>query len=245
MAVGNIIAVWGPPGSGKTVLSVKTGIELAGKGKSVLIICADRTVPAMPVLFPNALPGSLRSLGEIFAASDISEQEILSSAAVIREYPDVLFLGFTIGENIYTWPAYSENRASVLLKAAAELADTVIVDCCSDANSDPLTSSALKTAGAVIRISNPELKTVSFYESQNPLVEAFGNTDCRKISVLNCVSDDVFLPADEMKDYVEDRILLHYCRDIRQQFSEGTLPLKPPVGRFGKELKQVVSGLEA
>ena len=55
----------------------------------------------------------------------------------------------------------------------------------------------------------------------------------------------VILKKEVIFQTFEDRILLHYCRDIRQQFSEGTLPLKPPVGRFGKELKQVVSGLEA
>lgn len=47
---GGVLAVWGSPSSGKTVVSVKLADYLARKRKNVLLIFADMTAPPLPYL---------------------------------------------------------------------------------------------------------------------------------------------------------------------------------------------------
>lgn len=45
---GGVLAVWGSPSSGKTVVSVKLAEYLAKKKRNVLLIFADMTAPPRP-----------------------------------------------------------------------------------------------------------------------------------------------------------------------------------------------------
>lgn len=75
---GGVLAVWGSPSSGKTVVSVKLAEYLAKKKKNVLLIFADMTAPPLPcVCAASDLEGE-RSLGSILAAAHVTENLILS-----------------------------------------------------------------------------------------------------------------------------------------------------------------------
>ena len=192
MASPEIIAVWGPPCSGKTTVSVRLGMEIAGSGKSVAIVCCDNITPALPVLFPEALREDLHSIGEIFGSVDITERDILASATVLDKYPDMIYLGYIMGDNAYTWPSFSDRRAGMMLSAIKNSVDKIIVDCCSSISGDPLTEYALKNAGTVIKIHTPEPRSISFYESQLPFFSALGNNDGTKIELLNTTATMFF-----------------------------------------------------
>ena len=45
MEHGNMLAIVGSPGSGKTTLAVKLAAEIAKKKKNVIVVCSDPFVP--------------------------------------------------------------------------------------------------------------------------------------------------------------------------------------------------------
>ena len=47
---GGVLAVWGSPSSGKTVVSVKLAEHLAKKKRNVILILADMITPPLPYL---------------------------------------------------------------------------------------------------------------------------------------------------------------------------------------------------
>ena len=52
MEHGNMLAIVGSPGSGKTTLAVKLAAEIAKKKKNVVVVCSDPFVPSVPFLLP-------------------------------------------------------------------------------------------------------------------------------------------------------------------------------------------------
>ena len=66
---GGVLAVWGSPSSGKTVVSVKLAEHLAKKKRNVILILADMITPPLPYLCAPSDIEQERSLGSILAAS--------------------------------------------------------------------------------------------------------------------------------------------------------------------------------
>ena len=52
MEHGNMLAIVGSPGSGKTTLAVKLAADIAKKKKNVIVVCSDPFVPSVPFLLP-------------------------------------------------------------------------------------------------------------------------------------------------------------------------------------------------
>ena len=52
MEYGNMLAVVGSPGSGKTTISIKTAQEIAKHHKNVIVVFADPFVPVLPFVLP-------------------------------------------------------------------------------------------------------------------------------------------------------------------------------------------------
>ena len=73
---GGMLAVWGSPGSGKTVTAVKIAKMLSAKKKNVILLLCDMTAPMLPcICSPDELECE-RSLGNILAAVRIGENLI-------------------------------------------------------------------------------------------------------------------------------------------------------------------------
>lgn len=61
---GGVLAVWGSPSSGKTVVSVKLAEHLAKKKRNVILILADMITPPLPYLCAPSDIEQERSLGK-------------------------------------------------------------------------------------------------------------------------------------------------------------------------------------
>jgi MinD-like ATPase involved in chromosome partitioning or flagellar assembly len=230
-----VIAVWGPPGSGKTSVAVSLAIRLAGKGRSAAVVCCDRVAPALPALFPCRRGRDIRSLGEALTAVDISVNGVLACSNTVREQPDLIFLGYSTAENLYSYPESGKGRSALFLETVAETAGTVVCDCSSDIQSDPLSSAALSMAYAAVLLYPPELKTVSFYDSQLGALRDLPDAGRRILKVLNRVSRDCFYPEDEIAGYMDrPEITLPFSAALRRAAAEGTLVSSPAPGRFGR-----------
>lgn len=68
---GGVLAVWGSPGSGKTVTAVKIAKHLASQKKNVILLLCDMTAPMLPCICPPSDLECDRSLGSVFAAQHI------------------------------------------------------------------------------------------------------------------------------------------------------------------------------
>ncbi len=167
---GGVLAVWGSPSSGKTVVSVKLAEYLAKKKRNVLLIFADMTAPPLPcVCAATDLEGE-RSLGSILAAAHVTGNLIRKNCMFYRKNGYLSMAGMLKGENVFTYPPYEQEQAAELIVQAREVAPYVIIDCTSTIASDILSAVALMEADTVLRLVNCDLKSVSYLSSQLPLL---------------------------------------------------------------------------
>lgn len=165
-----MLAVWGSPGSGKTVTAVKIAKHLADRKKNVVLLLCDMTAPMLPCICPPSELECEHSLGSILAATHVSEPLIKHNLVTLKKNSHLTLLGMKKGENEYTYPPYSEVQARELLDGLREIAPVVIVDCGSYIANDILSAVALMESNSVLRLANADLKSVSYLSSQLPLL---------------------------------------------------------------------------
>lgn len=167
---GGILAVWGSPGSGKTVTAVKLAKALADKKRNVALVLCDMTAPMLPCICPSTELECERSLGSILAAAKITENLIKHNMVTLKRSGYMTILGMQKGENEYTYPPYTEKQVIELLDGLREIAPYVVIDCGSYIANDILSAVTLMEADSVLRLANCDLKSVSYLSSQLPLL---------------------------------------------------------------------------
>lgn len=66
---GGMLAVWGSPGSGKTVTAVKIAKMLSARKKNVILLLCDMAAPMLPCICPADALESNGSLAGVLAAA--------------------------------------------------------------------------------------------------------------------------------------------------------------------------------
>lgn len=79
-----MLAVWGSPGSGKTVTAVKIAAELSKQKKNVVIVLCDTTAPALPALIRTKKTPEC-SVGAALAAPVITQDLVLKNLAMLSQ----------------------------------------------------------------------------------------------------------------------------------------------------------------
>lgn len=79
-----ILAVWGSPGSGKTLTAAKLASMLSQNRKDVILLFCDTFVPVMPSILPFFDMGD-KSLGSIISSSDITQERIFSNCLTMKK----------------------------------------------------------------------------------------------------------------------------------------------------------------
>lgn len=235
-----IIAIWGSPNSGKTALSVKLARNIYEKTKQVvLVLHTDFTTPVLPVLFPNCKACDIYSVGAALSKTEITQSEILKCVVSPKGIDDLGFLGFKDGENKYTYPKFDEIRSVLLIVLMGSLADYIIVDCTSDSD-NILSLVALSQADVVIKLSTPDLKSMSFYSSQVTLYTDQKYRQNEHIQGIQVLDNDIFLPTEEVKVHFKDvKFELPYCKEIKQQMLDGSMLDKTTSKRYSKVLNAI------
>lgn len=165
-----ILAVWGSPGSGKTITAVKIAKHLADRKKNVVLLLCDMTAPMLPCICPPSELECEHSLGSILAATHVTEALIKHNLVTLKKNRYLTILGMKKGENEYTYPPYEQVQAQELMNGLREIAPFVVVDCGSYIANDILSAVALMEADSVLRLANADLKSVSYLSSQLPLL---------------------------------------------------------------------------
>ena len=89
-APSQVLAVWGSPSSGKTIMSVKLARYIASQKKNVILVLADMSAPPLPYVCPPSNLEAETSLGNILGAAHVDGN-------VIRQITDGL------GADAYTY----------------------------------------------------------------------------------------------------------------------------------------------
>ena len=129
--MGKLIAVWGSPGSGKTTFSVKLAEALNSRSKKsaghkTLVVFTDLTSPVVPVVFPNRKSEDIYSLGSVLVKTDLSPNVIFSNTMFIKDRSDLGYLGYTAGENKFSYPALTEDKIRAFEEQLRLMADFVV-----------------------------------------------------------------------------------------------------------------------
>lgn len=179
---GGVLAVWGSPGSGKTVTAVKIAQHLAQKEKNVILLFCDMTAPMLPCICPKTDLDCDRSLGSVFAAQHITGGLVKSNLVPHKRLAHLAMLGLRKGENEYTYSACTKEQAEELIVSLREIAPYVVIDCSSYIANDILSAVSLMQADSVLQLANCDLKSVSYLSSQLPLLNELrkdGETLCK------------------------------------------------------------------
>ena len=167
----HVLAVWGSPGSGKTTVSVRLAKYLADHKRNVVLLLCDMTAPMLPCICPPAELECERSLGSILAATHISDMLIKQNCVTFKKMNHLTIIGMLKGENVFTYPPYTQELAAELIDHLRDIAPYVIIDCGSYIAHDVLSAVSLLEADTVLRLVNCDLKSVSYLSSQLPLLK--------------------------------------------------------------------------
>lgn len=236
-----LIAIWGPPGAGKTTLSVKLALALqAQMAMHVYTVFADTTTPTLPVLFPTMKSDEMYSMGFALSKVHATNMEIEACTVTTKEHPDLAFLGYKDGENHFSYPAADVEKNQRFLMTLSEMADAVIVDCTSVPNE--LSRAAMTNADIIFRVVSPDLKSVAFCSSQLPIMADPAFQCDKHITVINELASDVYSPVYEASHYFTNAAFtLPYCHDIRLQSFNGDLLNGTRNKKFNRQMLALVS----
>lgn len=165
-----VLAVWGSPSSGKTIMSVKIARYIASQKKNVILVLADMSAPPLPYVCPSSDLESELSLGNILGAAHVDGNLVKQNAILHKKNEYLTMFAMLKGENAFSYAPYTETQAREFIHALRQLADYIIIDCTSNITNDVLSAVSLIESDAVLRLVSCDLKSISYLNSQLPLL---------------------------------------------------------------------------
>lgn len=181
-----IVAVWGSSGSGKSTLAAMLAMALAAKKHNVILVDANFIVPQAGVWFPGLDLAAHESLSSILQ-NEINPEILAGKLKLASSYLGVL--GYAKGELAVNSILQRYDTAAVLLNTASSMADYVILDCQTNVTQDYLTFTGLEMAGCRLIVCTPDLRGVSFWLSNTPMLADEKYRICEAIRVFNMAKD--------------------------------------------------------
>ena len=237
-----VLAVWGSPSSGKTLVSAKLANYITGKGYDVALVLCDMDAPPLHLLVPLNRIEEQKSLGSILAAVKINKNLILQNSITVKKNDHISIIGMLKGENKFTYPNYTQIQASELISELREIVDFVIVDCSSHLSDDILSTVALIESDCVLRLINCDLKSVSYLSSQLPLLADSKFKADKQLKVANDVKS---IHSNENIEQVIGGVTftIPHSDLVEKQYLSGELLLDTPIKRETKEFRQVIEDI--
>ena len=240
---GGMLAVWGSPGSGKTVTAAKIAKILSARKKNVILLLCDMAAPMLPCICPADALESNGSLAGVLAAARISENLIKHNLVTFKRNSCLAVLGLLERQNEYSTPPFTQKQVVELLDGLRQIAPYVIVDCGSYIANDILSAVALMEADSILRLANCEPKSVNYFASQLPLLDGPEWDMDKQYKVAANVKP--FQAADHIGKVLGDTaFVLPYSQELEEQYLAGNLlaDLALKDSRpFRKELERIIA----
>lgn len=241
MENGNMLAIAGSPGSGKTTLSIKLAAEIAKKKKNVIVVCGDPFVPSIPFLLPMDTEQEV-SLGALLTAPTMTQEKILKACVPVPANEYISLLGYRMGENLMSYPKVTREKAVEFLVCLRHLADYVILDCTSVFEADVFSILAMEMADRVLCMGTSNLRGISYFKSHAGMLDGRAD-DGKYISVIGNFKD-----GQEWEvvagQYGGAGFLFPYVAELEQQYDEAGLwsPMSSKeAAPFQTELKKLLA----
>lgn len=164
---GGMLAVWGSPGSGKTITAVKIAKMLSARKKNVILLLCDMAAPMLPCICPADALESKGSLAGVLAAARISENLIKHNLVTFKRNSCLAVLGLLERQNEYSTPPFTQKQVAELLDGLRQIAPYVIVDCGSYIANDILSAVALMEADSIRLYPETRRQMDSWLEESN------------------------------------------------------------------------------
>ncbi|OCN01015.1 hypothetical protein A7X67_01535 [Clostridium sp. W14A] len=224
-----IIAVWGSPGSGTTLTSIKIAKELARNKQNVVLVLSDKETPTIPLLLPSLQ--NAKSLGDLMSIPKISPIDIFQHCISVEK--NMSLLGYLLGENEMTWPEYEKEQVFLLLDLLRSIANYTVIDCSHHLLANVLTGVALQYSDIVMKVVNADPKSLSYMKSQHPFLRDQKFQYDEQLCIINNVY--AFQDSKGYEDAFGSRVsyTLPHIPSLQMQFSEAHL-LEPLSGREGR-----------
>lgn len=223
-----LVAVWGSPGSGTTLTSLKLARELSILNKNVILVLSDAETPMIPVIAPTA--EKVKSLGNLLSLPSIKQIDIFRHCIPVGK--SLSLLGYLREENEATYPDYNEIRVGELIDLSCEFSDYVVVDCSHHLLYNPLTAIALRDAVVTLRVVNADPKSLSYIKSQAHFFKDSEFQYYRQINIINNVYDFQDVHAYE-ESFGGKSYILPHVPALQKQFAEARL-MDNIAGREGR-----------
>ena len=236
-----IIAVWGSPHSGKTTFATKLATAIYDHYQAtVIVLYCDLETPTLPVLFPNAKPEDIGSVGVPLSKTEIDTDDVIKNLVTFKERQNFGFLGYRESENKFTYPRFGKAKAEELLDTLCTLADYIVVDCTPNLENNVLSAIGVEKADQVIRLASPDLSSISYFLSQLPVYEDSKYQRDAHIIGLNTPNADAFMPIEEARSHMgEVSFTLPYSQTVKEQMQKGTLYEPTKDKRFDSRMKEI------
>ena len=214
---GGMLAVWGSPGSGKTITAVKIAKMLSVRKKNVILLLCDMAAPMLPCICPADALESNGSLAGVLAAARISENLIKHNLVTFKRNSCLAVLGLLERQNEYSTPPFTQKQVVELLDGLRQIAPYVIVDCGS--------------------------YSVNYFASQLPLLDGPEWDMDKQYKVASNVKP--YQAADHIGKVLGDTaFVLPYSQELEEQYLAGNLlaDLTLKDSRpFRKELERIIA----
>ena len=219
---GGVLAVWGSPGSGKTITAVKIAKMLSARKKNVILLLCDMAAPMLPCICPADALENNGSLAGVLAAARISENLIKHNLVTFKRNSCLAVLGLLERQNEYSTPPFTQKQVVELLDGLRQIAPYVIVDCGSYIANDILSAVALMEADSVLQLASCDLKSVGYLSSQLPLLGELKWDKDKQYRVASNIKP--FQAADRIGQVLGSvAFQLPHSQELEEQYLEGTL----------------------
>ncbi len=143
------------------------------------------------------------------------------------------------GENAFSYAPFTETQVTELLSELRRMADYIIIDCTSNITNDVLSAVSLIESDAVLRLVSCDLKSISYLNSQLPLLLDNKFNANKQYKAASNVGD---FQADENVEQVVGGVSFRIAHsdEVHQQFLTGNM-FGALTGKESKDFRKAVS----
>jgi MinD superfamily P-loop ATPase len=226
---GGVLAVWGSPNSGKTTVAAKVAKYLADHKKNVVLVLCDMTAPMLPCICSSSSLECQKdsnrpfgSLGSILSATHVTDQIVKNNIITHKKMAYLTMIGMLKGENEYTYASYSRVQAEEFISSLRKIAPYVIIDCSSYIANDILSAVSIMECDSLLRLSNCDLKSISYLSSQLKLLYSDQWNSSKQYKVLSNVKPNH--GVEHMAGALGSiDFKLPYSEEVEEQYLSGNL----------------------
>ena len=248
-----LIACWGAPGVGNTTFAVSLAKQIAtmpsennpSTKNQVAVIFASQLCPTFTTLYPQAIPNvnnpnkKDKSIGNIFALTNPSVNDILEQAEVVPSVKNIIYLGYAYGQNPITYSSPVEEDIFHFFYELSKITDYIIVDCCSDMK-DLLTQFSLKEADYIFQTCGCDYKSMCFFVSNLKRLPLNDNVrDENRVRVFPNVKNGES-PYDLSGFYGKNFFEFKNNNDIYDLSYSGILLVSPNPSQYTTSMKEII-----